>query len=74
MLDLPLKDNFLKDLFLSGQFQLLDGHIYTKNDVTKIRYDYLDSRRNKTQHPLDMSQVNERLVFDHFEDVLDVGD
>lgn len=43
--------------------------------MTKIRYDYFEQCREKTEDGTwDMSQVNERLVFDHFSNILDLSD
>lgn len=41
------RSNFLQGLLTSGQFRLLDGHIYHKNMVIKVRYDLLNKEGEK---------------------------
>lgn len=41
ILDCEIFDQNLKGIFVSGQFILIDGHIYFNNNVIKLRYDLM---------------------------------
>lgn len=42
ILDMPLEDPVILGIFLSGYFVILNGHMYVRNSIMKIRYDYIE--------------------------------
>ena len=38
----------IQGLMLTGHFVLLDGHIYHKNEIYKVRYDLIGKVQNMT--------------------------
>ena len=44
-----LKDQTYIDKLKSSLFKVINGHIYSNNDVMKLRYDLLESSPNITQ-------------------------
>lgn len=47
-----MKDPNLSGILISGQFKFLDGHIYHKNEIIKVRYDLIGGGRKLTQEEL----------------------
>jgi hypothetical protein len=41
ILECEITDFEMKGIFLSGQYKLVDGHIYFQNKVIKLRYDLM---------------------------------
>ena len=41
ILDCEIYDDMLRGIFYSGKYIVIDGHIYFKNNVIKIRYDLM---------------------------------
>lgn len=40
-LECEIFDPHMKGIFMSGEFTLIDGHIYFNNNVIKMRYDLM---------------------------------
>ena len=38
----------MKGIFTSGEFTLVDGHVYFNNNVIKLRYDIMKKFSNRT--------------------------
>ena len=41
LLEMEIIEPQMKGILLSGEFSLIDGHIYYNNNVVKIRYDLM---------------------------------
>jgi hypothetical protein len=64
LLEMEIEDRDMKGIFLSGEFSLIDGHIYFNNTVIKLRYDLMKT----------YGQIAERqcLLFNKYSDILDL--
>ncbi len=49
---------------LSGMYSIVNGHIYFKNEVIKIRYDLMDKP--------DVLTFSESHIFDYYDNLLDI--
>jgi hypothetical protein len=58
-----VKDPYFIGILLSGYHSLIDGHIYHRNNVVKIRYDLIDSA---TKH---VTMMNAMTLLDIYYDV-----
>ena len=71
LIDIPLTDGFYIGLFLSGYYTIIDGHMYVRNNIIKIRYDYIEKR--KLMHvQAKWLDINETHIFDVFDDIIDL--
>ena len=61
-LECEVTDYEMKGIFLSGQYKLVDGHIYFQNKVIKLRYDLMKEYGG--------IGTNQEIYFNKYHDVL----
>jgi hypothetical protein len=54
----------MKGIFISGEYTLVDGHIYFNNNVIKLRYDLMKKYSNR----LDL----QHLFFNQYKNILNL--
>lgn len=61
-LECEIQDSEMKGIFLSGQYKLVDGHVYYQNRVIKLRYDLMKEYGGIGQH--------QEVYFNKYDDML----
>jgi hypothetical protein len=65
ILDCEIFDETLKGILISGNYVIVDGHIYFKNNVIKIRYDLMKR--------FGINGADEKIYFNQYEEILQLN-
>lgn len=62
LLHCEIYDAQMKGIFISGEYTLVDGHVYFNNNAIKLRYDLMEKYPNRTDlQPLFFNQYTDVL-------------
>ena len=62
---LMIKNREIIGRLKSNLFNIVEGHIYYRNKVIKIRYDHIEQRRGR--------KLSEEQLFDHYSEILQLN-